>query len=338
MAKNSLNSVYIKLGSACNLRCKYCHAEQKEFKFNRDILLKLKELGVRNIVFGGGEPLLYYNTIKEIVEYFKDSVGYKIVTNGTLFTEEIVQFCNQYHFMVSISMDGIGSTRDLSKPIQWDLIKKLSCTGTAVTFYRETSNIRESLESLNEVKEKYLTAIPFIWSSFPNFVHSTDRTGILSDAALAKSYVEQLTELADEAFGNYVNLMERKSMPAFLKRIFLEFVQVKKTNGVACCNEGKVCILADGTICACPYTYKKVGDILRFDDIDWDKIKAEYTHEKCRECPIFNVCRNRCCMEVTENQCYIMKQMNRNILGLMEKYQISYDEFASHSKFRMRRV
>ena len=30
-------------------------------------------------------------------------------------------------------------------------------------------------------------------------------------------------------------------------------------------------MLADGTICACPYTYKVVGNIFHLEEIDWNK-------------------------------------------------------------------
>lgn len=327
MIKRKLKDIYIKLGSDCNLCCKYCHSEKDFFQFNQEILPILKERDVKNIRFGGGEPLLYWNIIKQIVNYLGDNVKYRIISNGTLFTDEIVNFCNEHHIIVNISVDGINTTRDTSKLIQWEYIGKLWFSAPVTTFYEETKDIRKSLKSLNEIKQKYLTVKPFILSSFPNFVHSTKKTGILSTRELAEDYILQITQLADEAFNNYVTLFDRQSMPIFLKRIFLEFIKTKNTNGIACCNENNICILADGTICACPYTHEKVGNIFNLEEIDWNKIKNDYTHEKCKSCSIFNVCRNRCCAEITDNQCYIMQEMNKNIKKLMEKYDISYNEY-----------
>ena len=327
MAKKKPKDVYIKLGSNCNLCCKYCHAEKDPFQFNPEILPILKEHNVKSIRFGGGEPLLYWDTIKQVVNYLGDNVKYKIISNGTLFTDEIVNFCNEHHIMVNISVDGINTARDISKPIQWECISKLWLSTSVVTFYEETKDIRKSLESLNEIKQKYLTVKPFIWSSFPNFIHSTKKTGILSTRKLAEEYVLQITQLADEAFNNYVTMFKRQSIPIFLRRIFLEFIEIKNTNGIACCNENNICILADGTICACPYTHEKVGDIFNLEKINWNKIKNDYIHEKCKTCSIFNICRNRCYAETTDNLCYIMRKMNKNIKELMEKYDISYNEY-----------
>ena len=54
MSKIKLRKVYIKLGSECNLRCKYCHVKQVSFDFNPEILPVLKKLDLDEIGFGGG--------------------------------------------------------------------------------------------------------------------------------------------------------------------------------------------------------------------------------------------------------------------------------------------
>ena len=68
MQKNKLKRVYLKLGTACNLHCKYCHAEHKDIKFNPDILPVLKDFNLTRITFGGGEPLLNSQYIKDVLE------------------------------------------------------------------------------------------------------------------------------------------------------------------------------------------------------------------------------------------------------------------------------
>lgn len=333
MLKNNFYRIYIKLGSDCNLHCKYCHAEHKEIIFNPAILPIIQQLGVKEVTFGGGEPLLYWNTIKEIVAYLGNSIHYRMVTNGTLFTEEIVNFINQYNFFVGISLDGIHSVRDISKPIPWDLIKQLKLSGAVVTFYKENQNIRETLTSLNILKKQYLSIVPTIWSSFPNFVHSTSKTGILSDKALADSYIQQMTALFEEALQIY---KQKSVIVPFLKRSFEEFVKVKINKGVFCCNDAKLLLLADGTICICPYTYEIVGDIFHLDELNWDKIRNTYSRPQCKSCNLFTVCGNRCCQDITDNQCYIMRQMNSNLMSLMEQYNVSYEELLNGIKKRFK--
>ena len=324
-----LNSIYIKLGSDCNLHCKYCHAEHKNIQFNPAILPILKSFDLKLLVFGGGEPLLYWNLIKKIVLYLGKDVTYKIVTNGTLFTQEIVDFCNQYNFLFHISMDGIDSTRDMSKPVKWELIKQLKFCGTAVTFYKENSDIRKTLKSLNEYKEKYLSINSAIWSSFPNFVHSINT--VLSDKELADLYIVQMTDLIKDAVQIYKK--NNKHATIFLKRAFNEFVKVKSMNGVFCCRDNNILMLADGTVCSCPYTFNKIGDIFHLNDINWNEIKERYSRNSCKRCDIFTVCGNRCHEDITDNLCYVMKNLHKNFMDIMEENNISYDEFDKNLRY-----
>ena len=65
---------------------------------------------ILNINFFGGEPLLYFNNIKEIVKELnsRNSVkfNYSIMSNGKAISNEMVKFFNQNDFMVGISYDG----------------------------------------------------------------------------------------------------------------------------------------------------------------------------------------------------------------------------------------
>ena len=321
--KIRLECVYIKLGSGCNLHCKYCHAEQESFKFNPEILPVLKSLKLKRVTFGGGEPLLYWDTIKKIMSYLGPNVSYRMVSNGTLLTEEMVEWFNRYHLHYAISLDGIHTTRDMSKPIQWDLIKKLRRVGTAVTFYKENSNIRETLASLIEYKKKYMPSMPAdIYSSFPNFVHSTAQTGILSNKELADSYISQVVEILEET----MQLFKEGKNTGFLDSAYMHFMHERDCNGIRCVNDVFVPMLADGTICACPYTFEKIGDIFHVDEIDWQKIKEKYTIKKCLSCDLFSICGNYCCMNITDDECYIMHQIHDKMKTLMQKYNITVEE------------
>ncbi len=68
-----------------------------------------------NFNFYGGEPLLSFNLIKKTVPFldkinreFKKRANYSITTNGSLVTEEIIQFFNKHKFSVELSFDGLA--------------------------------------------------------------------------------------------------------------------------------------------------------------------------------------------------------------------------------------
>lgn len=82
------------------------------------------------INFYGGEPLLSFKLIKETVSFLKNKeqkkgVHYTITTNGSLLTEEILQFLSEHKFSVGLSFDGLaqdvlrkkGSYKEISPKI-----------------------------------------------------------------------------------------------------------------------------------------------------------------------------------------------------------------------------
>lgn len=70
-----------------------------------------------NIAFYGGEPLLEFNLLKDIVAYVEENAvgrdfSFSITTNGTMVTEEIVKYFIQHNIQMSISLDGPKRVHD----------------------------------------------------------------------------------------------------------------------------------------------------------------------------------------------------------------------------------
>ena len=95
----------------CNLRCHYCYGGRK-FKKNMSFstVQKIVEFifGISppnqsiNFTFFGGEPLLCFDLIQRAITYIKNQadinerlVDFSITTNGTLLSDEILDFLNK---------------------------------------------------------------------------------------------------------------------------------------------------------------------------------------------------------------------------------------------------
>lgn len=111
----SITRAQLYLGDDCNFNCKYCYRQVGTFRKRRDINYKFLDWIIDNkainvVSFIGGEPLLYWDMIKTIFDYINDGNTYKkhmkIITNGSLLTAEIVEYCNNHDIEVSISHDG----------------------------------------------------------------------------------------------------------------------------------------------------------------------------------------------------------------------------------------
>jgi len=152
----------IEVTTGCNLRCKYCpytineiletgkkhgysriNSEKaklailKYFQSYTSILEKVKcfardEINLfldRNppaIGFYGGEALLEYPLVKELVMYIEslpwerhgiplEKIMINVTTNGTLLTKEIIEFCILHKIFLSISFDGPPEENDKNR-------------------------------------------------------------------------------------------------------------------------------------------------------------------------------------------------------------------------------
>jgi len=116
----------------CNLRCKYCFADEGEYHGARKAMPA--EVGKKAIDFVieksgprknievdlfGGEPLMAFDTIKEIVGYAKQQeklynkvIRFTMTTNATLLNDEIMQYLDKNMGNIVLSIDGRKSVND----------------------------------------------------------------------------------------------------------------------------------------------------------------------------------------------------------------------------------
>ncbi|CAB4132230.1 AslB Arylsulfatase regulator (Fe-S oxidoreductase) [uncultured Caudovirales phage] len=116
----------IQLGLGCNYSCDYCSqkfVERGEATSPKDIeafMQKLEVLDIKEEVglkveFWGGEPLVYIKTLRPLAEAirerFKDwekKPQFSIITNGSILTDETIDWLMAMDFSISISHDGPG--------------------------------------------------------------------------------------------------------------------------------------------------------------------------------------------------------------------------------------
>ncbi len=135
-AKFPLQSLVMNLTNQCNLACTYCYefGEDKvatpegkpkfmdieTAKASVDFLLKESE-GRKSIhiTFFGGETLMNFPLLKEVVAYASDRaasegrfIDFSLTTNATLLTPAIIQFLSDNSIGVTVSMDGPPELHD----------------------------------------------------------------------------------------------------------------------------------------------------------------------------------------------------------------------------------
>ena len=120
-----LQQVYIHPTLRCNFACEYCYLQEKPQSAEGElttrqwieIIEQLKEVGVREIVITGGEPLLR-NDIEEIVRSTKNAqTRFYLLTNGSLLPDRFLGILNLFdHITISLdSFDPIVNAQNRSE-------------------------------------------------------------------------------------------------------------------------------------------------------------------------------------------------------------------------------
>lgn len=135
---NGFRQLVLMITEECNIRCKYCvysgnYSNTREHnnssmsvdtakKAVKQYLLSFKDVKYKNpfltpsIGFYGGEPLLNYQLIKEVVQYCKEiypnNIQFNTTTNAVLLDEEKIMFFASNNFALSISLNGDKEEHD----------------------------------------------------------------------------------------------------------------------------------------------------------------------------------------------------------------------------------
>ena len=127
-----ITEMELMLTEDCNQRCDYCFVEGKNPSnpMNMETAEKavdlLFDLSRNNpdlkILLFGGEPMLAFDLIKDIVLYVEEKqagsgqkVSFDMTTNGTLFDEVRISFLAKHHVKYLLSIDGDQETHDLHR-------------------------------------------------------------------------------------------------------------------------------------------------------------------------------------------------------------------------------
>ncbi len=164
----------------CNLACKYCFAEEGEYKGHRELMsfevgkkaldFLIENSGSRRnleVDFFGGEPLMNWQVVKDLVAYgreqekiYNKKFRFTLTTNGVLLNDEIMEFANKEMANVVLSIDGRKEINDQMRPSRngkgsYDLIvpkfEKVAESRNQTNYYVRGTFTRNNLDFSNDV-------------------------------------------------------------------------------------------------------------------------------------------------------------------------------------------
>jgi len=125
------------LTQTCNMRCVYCYGNGGEYgkagMMTRETALAAVDWLMENsfdakvveISFFGGEPLMNFSLLQQVVAYAKTQaeawnkeVNFSMTTNGTLLTNPVITFLKEEKIDLLISFDGPSEIQNRQRPFK----------------------------------------------------------------------------------------------------------------------------------------------------------------------------------------------------------------------------
>lgn len=321
-----IKAMCLHIAHDCNLRCEYCFASTGDFGAGRklmdfetgkkaiDFLIeKSADRKFLELDFFGGEPLMNFEVVKQIVEYARSrekkcgkTFRFTITTNGMLLTEDKMDFINKEMSNVVLSIDGRKKVNDrMRKRVDGtgsydkitDNFKKFVSMRGDKDYYVRGTYTKYNLDFSNDVMHLYelgfdqISVEPVMTDpSEPYAITEGDLTKIFKEYEIL---AEKIQKIQNE--GKFINFFH------FMLDLDQGPCAIKRLRGCGCGNE-YVAITPDGDIYPCHQFVGiedyKMGSL--HDGTFDDKMKTVfagshvYSKPECKKCWAKFYCSGGC--------------------------------------------
>jgi uncharacterized protein len=327
-----ISHLKIQMGLSCNYSCDYCSqkfVERQPETSKKDIdsfMEKLEALhfdeDVRlRVEFWGGEPLVYWKTLKPLAEaiaekfsHWKTKPQFSIITNGSILTDEIIDWLMMMDFAIGISHDGPG--QHVRGPDPFDdpeqkerilgLYRMMTRLGKSISF---NSMLNSKNQSRKEIYDWFvnLTGDENVQLGEGSLVDAYDEEGISNSLITKEEHFEFRKRaigeiLASEGKIGFMNQMGK--IDTFIRDVLSH--KEAKFVGQKCGMDDEHTLAVDlrGNVMTCQNVssleISKNGESHHGGNLD-DYVNVELkssTHwsnrKECSECPVLHVCKGAC--------------------------------------------
>ena len=344
LQQRDINTIFIVMGYNCNMHCNYCcqhDCSEVNEKVSPKVISYIEQYFVDESVkyeikFFGGEPLLYWSQIVEIVNHFSHmkNILFTMVTNGTLIDEKKVKFINDNNMYITVSWDG----ENTDKTRIYDVFKKnknnlLQLNHLSVGYV--LSSYSYPLDVFNEMT-KLETEYFKLHRSYIHVAH----TLIMDDesnhcANFTNIDVNKLRKQSEEIcniyYEHYQNRTLQQIMPisGFIEAVFTLISKIYDDYAIPFCSITQGCINMNmnGEIYSCQNYHVVVGDFdSKLEDMGEKIYEQAWTRkyaDVCNKCSVQLACRNGCAMmsdKIREKYyCDCQRALYEPIIQLMYK-------------------
>lgn len=249
-----VKALCLHIAHTCNLNCSYCFASQGKYHGDRAVMsfdvgkraldFLVENSGTRKnleVDFFGGEPLMNFTVVKQLVEYARSieaekgkNFRFTLTTNGMLVDDDVIDFANREMSNVVLSLDGRKEIHDRFRVDyqgrgSWDQIvpkfqRFVKARGHKNYYMRGTFTHRNP-DFLEDIKA--MLDLGFTELSMEPVVCASDDPSALTeeDKAVVMDQYEKLAELMlkrhreGSPFTFYHYMIDLKGGPCIYKRV-----------------------------------------------------------------------------------------------------------------------
>lgn len=296
--------VGILLGEKCNKDCEYCYQtklRKKGLNWNTgpdDVqpfvnLMQNTFREVGKISFWGGEPLVYWKTLKPLAEKLRKIYPlspFSFVTNGFLLNEEIVNWAIKNRITVCVSWDGPGKLRGEDvyeangKNIRYAaeqlggyfVIKPTA--GKGCTNFRETRKYFRDRQLNSKIDSK----------SVIRLIPEHEEATTLSP--------EELKDLEEAARWDAIHGQRVEEIRGLLAAIMSRGSPWTSPGECAAGLGGNISVNLKGDIFPCHEDFggEPLGNLNDLENAKCAGFFSPYERKVCRECPVAIACHGMC--------------------------------------------
>ena len=321
-----IKALCLHVAHSCNLACSYCFAGQGKYH-GKDALMSfetgkrafdflIENSGTRRnleVDFFGGEPLLNWDVVKQLVEYARSiekeknkNFRFTLTTNGVLIDDEVIEFANKEMSNVVLSLDGRKDVHDKFRVDyagkgSYDKIlpkfKKLVDSRDGKNYYMRgtfthfNTDFTEDIFHMADLGFKELSMEPVVCSpDSPSALTDEDLPVLFEQyEILAKEMIRR--KKAGDGFTFYHYMLDLKNGPCIYKRI-------------SGCGSGTeyMAVTPKGELYPChqfvgeeEYCLGNIWDGVQKPEVQ-DKFRLcnAYSREECRDCWAKLYCSGGC--------------------------------------------
>jgi uncharacterized protein len=326
-----ITTLKIQLGLSCNYSCDYCsqkfierapETSKKDIDAFMDMLnnLEFDEKRGLKVEFWGGEPLVYWKTLRPLAEAIKEKFynwerepQFGMVTNGSVLTKEISMWLYYMGFSVGMSHDGPGQSVRGPDPFEDPEQKKIILDFWKIMHKKGRMSFNTMMNSKNTSRKAVrdwfveLTGDPTVRLGEGGIVDAYDEDGITNSLQTLKEHFEYRKESFNDIYvneGQINNSMILDKIDGFTQSVLSHKHSRYLPQKCGMDDENVIAVDLRGNVLTCHNTSAVEigmngethlsGHMTNMEAVEIKTVTHWSSRKECGDCPVLHICKGAC--------------------------------------------